>query len=594
MMANMDDRIHFERTDPSKNILDDSIDDFTIRMPSLLYESRKRQWRPGDDIVNDSQQTRKKSTYSDAALDAPKLPAKPIVDDHKKNDLTLLLPDDLLAHVSTFLNVGSLKTARLACRRFNRVLSTNSAGWVQHCHRLWNRKVHVSRRDFDDHDGNSTAAMEAYRQSCFDARLRHVIRREELIYDPTRHGGYNKGSNHHDTIWSFRFKESAGPAWTRFDPWHNHHAGRARRMVFLPNGQVAQVLDDYARPGNMDVDEPDSRYSGPLKLCRPFSDDGGNDSDNEDSDDDDDAEEEEENNAYSGLDIRWRIVTQPMDLPPRGGNRGDDDADAIAYITLTVAGRDVPTYIVHRSPTGNWGFLMENCWGVFASFPLPCKKKYTAPAPSRTDLAPGAVTSRVKIGFPSFPQPQAIVPSERNESSSSSFSAVGDGAQQLLSLPQLFTGSNNNEYSATGIDDTLFWMDEDSENDGPDDGRLLGDFSSYHVHGQSSASAAVTKVTMTTSKDHLLDDAFLTVTNHWQWREALLYNMGSTTRLPDGPHALVEFDRICNLASRTRGVSMTTNTAQPYSSPAYYSYHPSIQQHDPVQRQNPYHQPHQH
>jgi hypothetical protein len=569
MEMNMDDRRHVDRTDASKSI-DDSIDEFTISMPRLLYESRKRQrHQDDDDIDKRKQQGLKKSTKADAAQDATTtmLPARPVMDtmsDSTSNNssITLLLPDDLLAHVSTFLNVGSLKTARLACRRFNRVLSSNTAGWVQHCNRLWNRKAHVLRRDFLDHGGGyrSTAAMEAYRQSCIDARLRHVIRREELIYDPTRHhGGDKKDSNHHhhhDTIWSFRFKESAGQAWTRRDPWHNH-TGPARRMVFLSNGQVAQVGYEHARTGHLTADGEDGPCHGPLKLCRPFSENGGNEADNEDDSDDD----EEENNDHSGLDVRWRIVSQPMDLPPRGGNHGSDP-DAIAYIRLTVAGRDVPTYIVHRSPSGNWGFLMENCWGVFASFPLPCKRKNTAPALTGTANTSGALPSLLISGLPSFPQPQEFVPSERNESSASTFSAVGDATQQYIPLPQFSDRTNKNESSATDNDDVLFWLADDllsaSSEDGtnagagPDDDRLPRDFSSSSVHEQSSAATEM-KITTTTSMDHLLDDAFLTVTNHWQWREALLYNMGSTFRFPDGPHALAEFDRICSLSPRTRG-----------------------------------------
>ena len=42
-----------------------------------------------------------------------------------------------------------------------------------------------------------------------------------------------------------------------------------------------------------------------------------------------------------------------------------------SYVRFNVGGRDVPTYAVRRSPTGNWGFVLESCWGVYASFELP-------------------------------------------------------------------------------------------------------------------------------------------------------------------------------------------------------------------------------
>jgi hypothetical protein len=410
--------------------------------------------------------------------------------------------------------------------------------------------------------GNSTAAMEAYRLSCFDARLRHVIRREELIYDPTRQCGY-KGSNH-KTIWSFRFKESAGQSWTRFDPWHNH-TGQARRMVFLPDGRVAQVVDDPNLLGITD------HHDAPLRLCQPFTDADDN-AGNEDMDDDDE-DGYVEDNAPSGLDIRWRLVTQPIDLPPRGINQSESAGDdGIAYIRLTVAGRDVPTYIVHRSPTGNWGFLMENCWGVFASFPLPCKAKYTAPEPFMSDGMPTAGTSSVTTGLPSLPQPQAFSLSERYESSSS-----GDGQSPLPIL---------NEYLAKDIDDILFLLDddgvfsensEDSDTSSAADNRLHSDPSLSRVHQPGrvdSSSAEGMKMTPAApSMDYLLSDAFLTVTNHWQWREAFLYNIGSSIRLPDGPHALADFYRIWS-RSTIRGLPMlTTTTAMPYTAPPFYPYH---------------------
>jgi hypothetical protein len=37
-----------------------------------------------------------------------------------------------------------------------------------------------------------------------------------------------------------------------------------------------------------------------------------------------------------------------------------------------------------------------------------------------------------------------------------------------------------------------------------------------------------------------LDDSVMTIGGNWQWREALLYNLG-TSILPDGPDALAEF-----------------------------------------------------
>lgn len=113
-----------------------------------------------------------------------------------------------------------------------------------------------------------------------------------------------------DSPWWFRFKNSAGADWIRDDPWHRGEP--AVRMVFLRNGMVRS--DDI----------------------EPM--------------------------------IQWQWIEQPTLLEGNlRKNRGLG-----AYVRLTVSGRDVPTYVVRRFPA-NWGFVMENCWGVLTSFELKLK-----------------------------------------------------------------------------------------------------------------------------------------------------------------------------------------------------------------------------
>lgn len=215
------------------------------------------------------------------------------------------LPDDLLAHLASFLNVGSLKQARLVNRKFNGVLSQDESGWRNHCERLWSQRLHVTscmRQDME-----LLPAKDAYRLSCADARLRHSVRSDDLVFDPSKPD--------ESTVWSFRFKQVAGAEWTNTDPWY---AGRdARQLVFLADGSVRQLVYN------------NKLLSRDFTLQPPFFD---------------------AQNLSGGLHIRWRFVTQPIDLPKK---------ESGAYVRLTIAGRDVPTYIVHRSPLGNWGFLME-------------------------------------------------------------------------------------------------------------------------------------------------------------------------------------------------------------------------------------------
>jgi hypothetical protein len=322
------------------------------------------------------------------------------------------LPDELVCLVGSYLDVEGLNTGRLLCRRFDRLLSLGEAGWPLHCLNLWKQKIHVDPRAkalLSSQGEKTPSAMKAYRLACVDGLYRQDITPEELCFDPTQPG---KGNVLH-----FRFKESAGPEWTSFDPWHRGQ--EARQMVFLRDGTVRQLATG-----------PNEDTTGSLQHLRlPFF----------------DATESR------GLEIRWKFVRQPMDLPVRGEG---------AYIRLNVGGRDVPTYIVQRSPNGNWGFLLENCWGLFASFPLP----------------PKLTSSNVR---------------QRR-------GAMSFGMQLRRSL----RGRHRSR-------------DELETDELPQKRRKME----------------------TDAEDVLGDDSYLSVTDGWQWREALLYNLGASA-LPDGDNAV--------------------------------------------------------
>lgn len=113
------------------------------------------------------------------------------------------------------------------------------------------------------------------------------------------------------TVFQFRFKAAAGQSWTENDPWFTTR--KAKRVVFLRGGDCRELMED-----------------GSLG----------------------------ENQTHS-----WRWIARPMDLPRRPQNTGH-------YVRLTIEGRDVPTYSVRRSETGNGGFVLESCWGMFSSFEM--------------------------------------------------------------------------------------------------------------------------------------------------------------------------------------------------------------------------------
>ena len=253
--------------------------------------------------------------------------------------------------------------------------------------------------------------MGAYRVSSSDAKERDTITIEELCYDANTsspsssssartantvsrkrlfveetsrhaHGEDQKvnphsGHSFHGPVFSFRFKEAAGADWTTWDPWWNEN--EARTMVFLKDGTVKQIVPRSALHQSSDGEDfntntssdavvvgeddriRDEDRSNGYVLCSPFS-DGLDVTDSSNR-----MAEGIHDRRRPKIEIRWRFVSDPIDMPSRPEG---------AYIRLTVGNRDVPTYVVRRSPTGNWGFCFESCWGLFASFELPLNNNH--------------------------------------------------------------------------------------------------------------------------------------------------------------------------------------------------------------------------
>lgn len=225
------------------------------------------------------------------------------------------LPNEILCSILSFLDVNSLVRARTLSKSFKTMASGGSAGWENLCTKLWSEKVHVPQSFRLNPD-----PMEAYRLSVEDARDREFLHIEELLFNPFSMTG---------TVWSFRFKESAGTDWTSVDPWYNYQP--CRKIVFLADGSMKEFHP--ASPGSRNSQE------GP-----PF------------------PTEHEGTLVDFPMSRKWRLITRPLDMPARPVG---------SYIRMSVGGRDVPTYCVRRSPTRNWGFVMESCWGIYASFELP-------------------------------------------------------------------------------------------------------------------------------------------------------------------------------------------------------------------------------
>ncbi|KAL7495118.1 hypothetical protein ACHAWT_009247, partial [Skeletonema menzelii] len=264
------------------------------------------------------------------------------------------LPDDILCSVFKFLDVKSLLCMRECNTKLCSAASSNNAGWSDHCSSLWSRKVNVCSRATSllaqsvqprsviSLTLTKNVAMEAFKTSVVDAATRNEVSLEELCYDESPLKG--------GPTWSFRFKKSAGSDWTSWDPWWNDK--QARKLVFLRDGSIMQLQPEGKTA-------PCRIHNG-VPLYDVFS---------------------ERMVHRDGVDVipprielKWRFVKRPVDLPARPEG---------AYVRITLGGRDVPSYVVRRSPNGNWGFILENCWGIYASFDLAPRGSATSYVSSR-------------------------------------------------------------------------------------------------------------------------------------------------------------------------------------------------------------------
>jgi len=303
--------------------------------PSELTRSKDRDGDGDDDDHHGDRDGATATTASQSELSSLLALLNPNQSTPRQCNLLLDLPEEVLYRITNHLDAPSLLRLRLVNAYYARFASRNEAGWERLCERIWSYKVHVCPTASALREDR----LSAYRMSHADAASRNYMHLHELLYDPDSRTG---------TVWYFRFKESAGADWTQMDPWWQGR--QARQLVFLPDGTCRQYDPVTKRVGNVRFGSADDDDR-----------DGVHDGDHEDGDGDGDAaanqnHPEEGDGAVSRSSVTapmsWRLLTRPMDLPTR--HLG-------SYLRITVGGRDVPTYAVRRSPTGNWGFLLESC-----------------------------------------------------------------------------------------------------------------------------------------------------------------------------------------------------------------------------------------
>ena len=309
-----------------------------------------------------------------------------------------LIPDEMIYAITNFLDVKSLIQLRIVSMGMRLIASRDEAGWADACQNLWGRKVNVSaeaiemlrlstERRFLGSLGPKKYYIPRYgAMGAFRVSVRDSMRRDEVTLDELCHNIVDLDSDllpedilkEGGPIWSFRFKESAGVDWTGWDPWWN--GAETRRMVFLRDGRAMQVVEEEGEGKEENLMNRSADGTIPISDSKQVHDDSHRPRKRRRIlqtafSDGIDIIRRQPHAAHEypdmlairppRIDVRWHLVCQPMDQPHRPIG---------TFVRLTVGGRDVPTYVVRRSPTGNWGFVMESCWGIFANFDLPPRR----------------------------------------------------------------------------------------------------------------------------------------------------------------------------------------------------------------------------
>eukprot|EP00588_Corethron_pennatum_P008991 CAMPEP_0194265998 /NCGR_PEP_ID=MMETSP0169-20130528/1049_1 /TAXON_ID=218684 /ORGANISM="Corethron pennatum, Strain L29A3" /LENGTH=327 /DNA_ID=CAMNT_0039006579 /DNA_START=83 /DNA_END=1066 /DNA_ORIENTATION=- len=247
---------------------------------------------------------------------------------HVLNDESL--PDDVFLVLVSFLPTRSVRDLMMVDKTVLRRCLSDLV-WDALCQVMWRDKVNVPAEALRMRDmiriRGGARMIDVFKMCHLDSKRQEVTKRE-LCSKP----------------WCFRFKESAGSLWTSSDPWWN--GGGARHLRFLPDGKILLAKPDNI--GRHDNEETATKNNKKRKLNKSLT---------------DEPRKENCSDSFSEVKMRWRFVTRPLDCY--------ESRSIGAYVRISINGRDVPTYHVRRSPTSNWGFTMENCWGLYASFDLP-------------------------------------------------------------------------------------------------------------------------------------------------------------------------------------------------------------------------------
>jgi hypothetical protein len=399
-----------------------------------------------------------KREHTDDDMEDNVLPDDVVID-----SLSTYLTEDVIIKIMNFCSVYDIVHGIGMLNHYYYTLSyNNSVGWDVHYQTILQTKCHVAippqitsfAEPTSLSSTNTTSSTiqtmnkrKAYEIAIIDSK-RQYITTNELCYDIATRTG---------TIWSFRFKESAGIDWTSVDPWYLGQT--CRKMIFLQNGTMMQVVSS-------------SSSSSPTTTTTDLISTGSHHHHQSQTSDNDGFQFVE-----PPLRMTWRFLTRPMDLPTRPIG---------SYVRIQVGGRDVPTYATLRSPTGNWGFVLESCWGIYGSFELP----------------------------------KRILPNQN---------LTRDTTSTNLDQNDTNTNSLNGRVLRRGSDGSAIWVPMDEIESTTPTIALRQRLAQQQHYNRPIEPAD-------------MQDETLRLTNEIQWREAFLYNVGARV-LPEGDEATYEFDR---------------------------------------------------
>lgn len=223
------------------------------------------------------------------------------------------VPDDILVAIFIHLDVRELACVRLVDKRWSNVFESQVI-WQT----LYERKaIRTAQRYSLD---TRISWMMKYKLSLLEDK-REFILRDELVGKP----------------WSFRFKEGAGEEWVAQCLWWRDGQD-ARQVVFHEDGILRPVPSETANFPDFYVTF-DLFWLGSPRLTTKC--------------------------LVNYLTKRCANKKPSKALLKQWGNRTGN------AVVLSINGIMAPVYHVLRSPTGNAGFLLENCWCLYTNWKMP-------------------------------------------------------------------------------------------------------------------------------------------------------------------------------------------------------------------------------